>query len=85
VQTSRKRSIRYALMEKQGGRCHLCGEEMDANADAHDDRAVTMDHLIPVSEGGRVSARGNLALAHRGCNRTRGSKPLPAISQPSNG
>ncbi|NNF99160.1 MAG: HNH endonuclease [Desulfobacteraceae bacterium] len=42
------------------GRCHYCGAAVEV-------RALTMDHLVPVSRGGR-STKGNLVPACKECN-----------------
>jgi len=42
------------------GRCHYCGQQVGA-------RALTMDHLVPLSRGGR-STRGNLVPCCGPCN-----------------
>lgn len=56
---------RLELMKRQRGYCWLCGQQM-----AMDD--ATFDHIIPKSLGGG-NKRANLKLAHRWCNKTRGS------------
>lgn len=45
--------------------CAYCGTTED----------ITIDHVIPVSRGGK-HVRGNLAPACRRCNSSKGSKPL---------
>jgi 5-methylcytosine-specific restriction enzyme A len=42
------------------GVCHYCGAQVGA-------RALTMDHLVPLSRGGR-STKGNLVPACKDCN-----------------
>ena len=42
------------------GVCHYCGAEVGAHA-------LTMDHLVPLSRGGR-STKGNLVPACKDCN-----------------
>ncbi len=54
---------RVEIYERDGGRCHLCKRSVSK-------KRFELDHLIPVSMGGR-NERNNLALAHVRCNRTR--------------
>ena len=56
---------------RDGGRCHLCGKKVDMRLDGNDQRGPTIDHLLPVSQGGD-DVRENVALAHRDCNILRG-------------
>lgn len=57
------------IFERDGWRCHVCGEDVSREVGAHDQDA-TIDHLIPVVLGGDHS-RSNVALAHRLCNSSR--------------
>jgi hypothetical protein len=53
------------IAERDGWRCHLCGERVT--------RATwSLDHLVPVSCGG-THTRTNVALAHCICNSRRGA------------
>ena len=54
-----------AVLERDGGWCHLCGRP----------GADTADHLTPWSQGGSDDM-DNLAAAHVPCNRTRGNRPV---------
>jgi len=58
---------RFAIFERDGWRCHICGRK--ARRDVHHNHklAPTIDHLVPVSQGGRDAA-DNVACAHRYCN-----------------
>ena len=57
----------FALGERDGWRCHLCGGKVP-NRD-HKNRVLDpeIDHLVPVSAGGSHTW-DNVALAHRRCN-----------------
>lgn len=44
----------------QNAKCHYCGVELDA-------RTATMDHILPVSRGGR-STKGNVVPSCKPCN-----------------
>lgn len=59
--------------ERDGWRCHLCGDRVDRRLSGNDSDGPTIDHLIPVSVGGR-DVRENVALAHRRCNTARGAR-----------
>ena len=59
-----------ALIVRDGPACLWCGREPWR-------RDLTVEHLLPRSRGGRTRAE-NLALACRGCNRRRRSRPVSA-------
>lgn len=62
--------------------CHLCGGEIDYDAEDHlAPNAFVIDHLVPLSRGG-ADTLDNLAPAHRGCNLSRYNKPLPGQQLP---
>lgn len=67
---------RYTLRQvadRDGWRCHLCGKavpDRPYKARAND---PTIDHLIPVSDGGSDTL-DNVALAHNRCNYLRGAE-----------
>lgn len=64
---------RGAIIRRDGGRCHLCGNKPDpAN--------LVLDHLIPLSRGGPDS-QTNVAVACRECNSARSNRDLPATSR----
>lgn len=48
------------------GVCHYCGRQVGA-------KALTMDHLVPLSRGGR-SNKGNLVPACKDCNNRKKSR-----------
>lgn len=56
------------VYERDGGACHICHCPV-ARTDA------TLDHLIPVADGGPHTYQ-NVALAHRSCNARRGRQPV---------
>lgn len=67
---------RAELFEEQGGRCFYCAVTMlpppfTRPLSAHD---VTLDHLIPFSEGGRRGFPNEVAACNR-CNLLRGTTP----------
>lgn len=73
AEAKRRRWAVRTLMRKQGGLCALCGEQM--NLVAGDDQEATLDHIVPVSNGG-LDVITNLQLAHRSCNEARGNQPI---------
>jgi hypothetical protein len=54
--------------EKYGNTCNICGEEITKLSD------LELDHTISLSKGGK-----KMALAHRDCNRMKGSKNLKYV------
>ena len=60
--------IRRTLMQKQGGACAICGEQMSRGDGP---RQMTIDHVMPVSKGG-TSVITNLQLACSACNSAKG-------------
>lgn len=63
------------LVERDGLECHLCGELIDLMVPTFRHEGVSIDHLVPVKDGGETSM-ANCRLAHRLCNMRRGSRPL---------
>lgn len=55
------------LYDRDGGKCHICGEAVDMDADTNGDTYGSIDHVIPVSKGG-THTWDNVKLAHRICN-----------------
>lgn len=71
-----ERSVRLAIYERDGYKCHLCGDPVDTTkADPQANMYPSLDHLIPRSLGGSDDET-NLATAHRICNSLRRDLPL---------
>jgi endogenous inhibitor of DNA gyrase (YacG/DUF329 family) len=70
-----ERFSRREIFERDGWTCHLCGEPCDQTASVPDPLAATIDHLIPLSQGG-PHTRANVKCAHFSCNSARGTRPL---------
>lgn len=63
------------IAERDGWRCHICGKRVPDRQYAARDDDPTLDHLVPVSLGGK-HVRVNVALAHNRCNWERGDMPI---------
>lgn len=61
---------RIAIANRDHWRCHLCGKKIRR-------QDLTLDHLIPVSQGGQ-HVDSNVAAAHRSCNSSRQAGRVPA-------
>jgi hypothetical protein len=80
---ARRRSHRRAgedftlreIAERDGWRCHLCGDRVPDRQYEARDKDPTIDHLVPISHGG-PHTRDNVALAHNRCNWERSDKPI---------
>lgn len=68
-----ERVYRAKVAERDGFRCHICGEKvLMGNAVPHP-KAPTLDHLVPLAAGG-THEPGNVRLAHFLCNSRRGAR-----------
>jgi 5-methylcytosine-specific restriction endonuclease McrA len=63
---------RSRVFERDGYRCHICGQKTDRTKCVPHPRAPTIDHLIPIALGGEHS-HVNVATAHFLCNATKSS------------
>lgn len=61
------KKLRYSILERDGGRCVLCGMGPE------DGVALHVDHVIPVSAGG-LTEHSNLRCLCSACNLGKGSK-----------
>lgn len=59
-----------SLYKRDDGICWLCGEACDINADTNSNMYPSVDHVKPISLGGK-DEWGNVRLAHRLCNSLR--------------
>jgi 5-methylcytosine-specific restriction endonuclease McrA len=69
-QLRRKKGSRGILMRiraRDGDLCWVCGELMDFGLPSHDAMRPSIDHVVPIRDGG-WHAMGNLKLAHQYCN-----------------
>lgn len=60
-------SLRYDVLARDGFRCQICGATQD------DGRKLHVDHIVPVSHGGRTEMSNLRTLCDR-CNLGKGSK-----------
>jgi hypothetical protein len=56
-----------AIFSRDRGLCGLCGKRVNRRWKPNDSRAATLDHIVPISLGGRHES-ANVQLAHFGCN-----------------
>lgn len=59
------------LAERDGSECWLCGEPVEMSV-RNTRRGPSIDHIVPVSEGGLTTPE-NCRLAHQRCNAVRGT------------
>lgn len=62
-----QKAIKNMLINSKGAICGICGKPIT------DMKDCTLDHIIPLSRGGRTSLE-NCQLAHSWCNKKKGSK-----------
>lgn len=59
------------IFERDNWTCHICHKPVDRKADRLSPNGATIDHLVPISQGGRDVA-ANVATAHWKCNHSKG-------------
>lgn len=69
-----KERLRRSLRATYGSGCFYCGQEMDFDPGSRHPLAVTFEHLVPVSKGGRGLT--NVVLACWECNHRVADRPL---------
>lgn len=67
------RIIREILRDRDGAVYWLCCQPIDFSLASTEPMGPTIDHVVPLSRGGRRRALSNMRLAHRRCNERRGS------------
>lgn len=70
---SDKRITHEEIAERDGHRCHICGDSVDMSLPRTSKLGATLDHVVPVSRGG-VDSLENLKLAHWICNVRKSNK-----------
>jgi len=63
-----------AIYKRDGWQCWLCLSAIDPNADPQGDHGPSLDHIIPLANGG-THEPANVRAAHRGCNAQRSNLP----------
>lgn len=71
-EASRSQRRRARFLERNGGRCYLCGEPLTLET-------MTVDHYVPRALGGS-NRRANLRLACAPCNHRKGCAPPPGYA-----
>lgn len=62
---------KYALRKRDGDTCYICGERVNLCLnDRHDPKYASIDHVLPISLGGKDNL-SNLKLVHQRCNNER--------------
>lgn len=64
---------RAEIFERDGWICQLCGAPIDPSLKFPDVLAATLDHIIPISRGGKHE-RSNAQAAHHRCNSAKGNR-----------
>ena len=64
---------RHRVFERDKWTCQLCGKRVNRKATAPHPHAPTLDHVIPLSEGGEHTET-NAQLAHFRCNTRKGNR-----------
>lgn len=59
--------LRAEICKRDGWRCGICGERVSPRLEYPDPRAASLDHVVPVSQGG-TNDSANLRLVHLVCN-----------------
>jgi 5-methylcytosine-specific restriction endonuclease McrA len=67
------RSVRTAIIARDGGKCVYCGAKGTKR------KPLTLDHVIPHSQGGADNAT-NLVTACGDCNNERGVMPIDVFA-----
>lgn len=62
------------IYQRDRGVCQLCGKRISRRFAPPDPRSATLDHIVPLSLGGRHASE-NVQLAHFGCNARKGNRP----------
>lgn len=62
--------------------CWLCGYPIDYDAEPRTRWSFSVDHIVPLSQGGTPRDPANLAAAHYGCNSRKGNGTTQTLSRP---
>jgi 5-methylcytosine-specific restriction endonuclease McrA len=67
---------RLEVFERDGWRCHVCGEAVDPSLRWPDPECAVVDHVVAAWEGG-TDTLDNVACAHNHCNGDRNNIRSP--------
>lgn len=70
---------RRTIYDRDDWTCWLCHLPIDRDADAQSDMAPSLDHMIPLANGG-THEPGNTRTAHRLCNALRSNTPTLTVN-----
>lgn len=65
--------VRAQIGERDNWTCRICRKPVDRSVRYPDSRSASLDHIIPVSRGGKHTFE-NLRISHLGCNIVRGNR-----------
>ncbi|WP_370325282.1 HNH endonuclease [Euzebya sp.] len=68
------RRLREQVRREEGTRCWLCPLPIDLSLKYHGgpgDMSFSLDHVVPLEQGGSLLDRSNARAAHLDCNRKR--------------
>lgn len=73
---------KFIALKKYEGelRCEYCEVELDMTVDSTHPQSVTIDHIIPLSKGGKLKDRDNMVMACEDCNMKKADK-LPETNE----
>ena len=74
-----RRKVGYRIWRDQHGLCYWCREPVLWNAPEKSPEYATIDHLLPLSRGGRDLV-SNWVVAHARCNGQRGNTLPPPVT-----
>lgn len=74
-------AVRYVYGRRDGFTCHLCGGDIAQQPTTDDRFNLSIDHIIPQTQGGSDHP-SNLRAAHQSCNKGRRDKPTDEFEQP---
>ncbi|MER7814071.1 HNH endonuclease signature motif containing protein [Streptomyces sp. NPDC096153] len=63
-----------AALKALGMPCARCGHYIDPTLNARHPMSFTLDHIVPLSEGGSLLDPANARSMHRRCNSARGNR-----------
>lgn len=66
-----------ARVKREEDHCCWCELPVDKDLPGTHPAGPSVEHLVPLSRGGSLLDRANVALAHLGCNVSRGSRRRP--------